>query len=910
MLYEPDGITPAKGAVVHIRKKSTLADTSQPGLSKKLADTSTVTTNDSGVFRIDTIDTGTYVIEGTSGNNLALIDSVRIIPDSIRTLPPDTLKPAGAIKGIIILSEGGDPRQVFVLAFGIDRFARVDTGGTFKFSNLARGLYDLRLISGLFNYGVMDTSGVRVIAGDTTNLGTISLPFTGIPTPKNLKVSYDTLKQFVILTWDKADTALVDGYNVYRAIKGQNFSLITQTPLSETTTTYYDSAVAVGNTYEYRVVSRKTSGEESPKVDILGDTVMAVSTSLVTTTITWSLNNTINDTASINDTIRVCVAYSNPTRIIEKIVWYVDSLNSTAVRQKSDSSLTGKDTLVYWWKQEGDKKVFVKVTDGTANVWADSIGVTIIQDIPVITFLPADNVVDYAGTVRCSVYVQQQFGTMTVEIDTATSGNYKSLGSLGLSGGKAYPFTTGNACSWDSVKVRIMDDDRNVVIKGFRVCIRPRPLTITSIDSTVNTITVHYSQSQDTDFTQYRIYRNTTNAVDTTSELWTTITANSTMSYTTPMPSYTWTPRYYRIYQKDTEGILSAGSNVMYGNIINSPPSVPVIVFPANDGDSIWADDIIRWSKSNDPNGNEVRYRVLVDYNNNGYTEFKTALADTFVKLTAFDSLFIKWKVSSYDVLGDSSAWSGERISGLKWPGRKGMRFLIGGPFWQITIPPFWMDTTEVTQSDYYSLLTGTYSGFSNDQNLPVNNVTWFDAALYCNARSKLIGIDTVYSFTSINGVVGSQCTGLENLQIDFAKNGYRLPTEAEWEYACKAGTSTVYFWGTDTSGISNYVWWHNNSSDNSHPVATKLPNSWGLYDMIGNLWEWCNDWAGNTGSPSYTEPNGPATGTDRVIRGGCWNGTFPYIDALTSTSRSTENPGTFMAEIGFRVIRRASSIK
>ena len=214
-----------------------------------------------------------------------------------------------------------------------------------------------------------------------------------------------------------------------------------------------------------------------------------------------------------------------------------------------------------------------------------------LQDVPVITFLSADTIIDHGGTVRCSVYVQQQFGTMTVEIDTANSGNYKSLGSLGLSGGESYSFSTGNACSWDSVKVRITDDEGNVVNKGFKVRVRPRPLTITSIDSTVNTITVHYSQSQETDFAQYRIYRNTTNAVDTTSELWATITAIGTVSYTTPSPSFAWNPRYYRVFQIDTEGVWSAGSNVVYGCIINSPPSTPVITYPVNNGDSIWPDD-------------------------------------------------------------------------------------------------------------------------------------------------------------------------------------------------------------------------------------------------------------------------------------------------------------------------------
>ena len=208
-----------------------------------------------------------------------------------------------------------------------------------------------------------------------------------------------------------------------------------------------------------------------------------VSSSLVTTTFTSNLINAISDTASINDTIKVCLTYSNPTRKIVKVVWYADSLNSPVVRQKSDSSLTGKDTLTYSWKQTGNKKIFVKATDGAGTVWTDTLGIVIIQDVPVITFLSADTTINHGGTVRCSVYVQQEFGTMTVGIDTANSGTFKSLGGLGLSGGKSYSFSTGNACTWDSVKVRVTDSERNVVTKGFKVQIRISPPTIQKINS-------------------------------------------------------------------------------------------------------------------------------------------------------------------------------------------------------------------------------------------------------------------------------------------------------------------------------------------------------------------------------------------------------------------------------------------
>src|SRR5271157_4851050 len=141
-LYQFDGITPAKGVRVNIRPKTSLADTSGAGLTKKLATlttTDSVVTDSAGRFAFDTtLDTGTYVITSASGNNAVLIDSVAVKNKvTTDTLAPDTLKPAGALKGIIKLSEGGDPRKVFVLAFGIDHFARVNADGSFKFSALA-----------------------------------------------------------------------------------------------------------------------------------------------------------------------------------------------------------------------------------------------------------------------------------------------------------------------------------------------------------------------------------------------------------------------------------------------------------------------------------------------------------------------------------------------------------------------------------------------------------------------------------------------------------------------------------------------------------------------------------------------------------------------------------------------------
>jgi alpha-tubulin suppressor-like RCC1 family protein len=409
-LFEPDGKTPAKAATVSMRKKSVLADTSHDASNPQPFTSASVTTDRNGTFAIDTIDTGTYIIEGSDGaNNVVLIDSIKVKnPDSTKNLGADTLLPAGVVKGVIKLTEGGDPRKVFVLAFGLDRFALPDANGNFTFPMLAKGKYSLRFLPSLENYGVLDTAGVSVKSADTTNLDTIVLPFKGIPSPKNLVISYDTLKQTVILNWVKADTSLISGYNIYRSDNKQNFQRISQTPMPKTTTVYYDSNVIVGGVYEYRAVSLNASGNESPMGGTPGDTVKIISSTQVTTIMTWAIKNTVSDTASINDTVKFILNFQNPTRKISQVRWFVNRKDSV-IRQSVDSSLTGKDSLSYFWNKAGEYKVYVNVVDAGGTVWADSDSVYIIQDVPQVKIV-GDSAVAINTPITFISKVSQKFG--------------------------------------------------------------------------------------------------------------------------------------------------------------------------------------------------------------------------------------------------------------------------------------------------------------------------------------------------------------------------------------------------------------------------------------------------------------------------------------------------------------------
>ncbi len=186
----------------------------------------------------------------------------------------------------------------------------------------------------------------------------------------------------------------------------------------------------------------------------------------------------------------------------------------------------------------------------------------------------------------------------------------------------------------------------------------------------------------------------------------------------------------------------------------------------------------------------------------------------------------------------------------------------------------FKMGVHEVTQDQYEKVMGVNPSGFRGADN-PVKKVSWNDAVEFCRKLSELPSEKA-------------------------AGNVYRLPTEAEWEYACRAGTTTKYSFGDDESELGNYAWSLENSGDKTHPVGGKKPNAWGLYDMHGNVWEWCQDWYGDYPSGSVTDPSGATSGSDRVLRGG---GSSLAAEHCRSTSRLWSRPTDRFSGFGFRVV-------
>jgi formylglycine-generating enzyme required for sulfatase activity len=229
-------------------------------------------------------------------------------------------------------------------------------------------------------------------------------------------------------------------------------------------------------------------------------------------------------------------------------------------------------------------------------------------------------------------------------------------------------------------------------------------------------------------------------------------------------------------------------------------------------------------------------------------------------------------------------------------------RFIMGSnegpidtkPAHQVKVDGFLMDQSEVTQ-EVYQRVTGTNPSRRKNPKNPVEQVTWSAAVKFCNARSLQEGLKTCYDTNT--------------WRCDFLADGYRLPTEAEWEYACRSGSTTAFYFGDNAEELKSFAWFEGNAQSRPHPAAQRKPNAWGLYDMAGNVWEWCNDFYG---AKYYREspqdnPRGPDQGEKRVLRGGAWSSS---AGNCTSCARNCDEAGLTdicltMDSNGFRCVRR-----
>jgi len=215
--------------------------------------------------------------------------------------------------------------------------------------------------------------------------------------------------------------------------------------------------------------------------------------------------------------------------------------------------------------------------------------------------------------------------------------------------------------------------------------------------------------------------------------------------------------------------------------------------------------------------------------------------------------------------------------------------FFAEKPVHRVTISGFSMGATEVTQGVYRSVMGTNPSKLSScGDDCPVEQVSWFDAVKFANALSRQEGLEECYSISgeSVSWPKRLSCTG------------YRLPTEAEWEYAARAGEDTLYAGGDK---LRKLAWYAGNSSGKTHAVGSKQENAWGLYDMTGNVEEWCWDWYDEYQSGSSVDPVGAQSGSDRVLRGGGWSGTPRLVRVAY---RGRDAPSYRVYYVGLRLSR------
>jgi len=234
-------------------------------------------------------------------------------------------------------------------------------------------------------------------------------------------------------------------------------------------------------------------------------------------------------------------------------------------------------------------------------------------------------------------------------------------------------------------------------------------------------------------------------------------------------------------------------------------------------------------------------------------------------------------------------------------------------PVHTVTLTGFYIGKYQVTQAQYQAVMGTNPSYFSSNPasgevqgNRPVEGVSWYDAIEFCNALSIKEGLSPYYSIDKVNkdpNNKNSYDSYKWTVTRNSTANGYRLPTEAQWEYAAKGGNGTpgnYTYSGSNTAG--NVAWYEGNRDSKTHEVGKKAANGLGIYDMSGNVWEWCWDWYGSYTSSTQTDPVGAAAGDDRVVRGGFWY--FNASSSAHSACRYSRNPYFRDHTIGFRLVR------